>query len=62
MTESLVLRVSDVAKALDVSTSTIYDRIHRGEIPARPVGRALRIPRIWLDEFLSVDTLEKAAS
>lgn len=60
MTAPRALRVSQVAEALQVSTSTVYDRIHRGEIPARPVGRALRIPAIWLDAFLGDRPAESA--
>lgn len=62
MTEPRALKVREVAEALQVSTSTVYDRIQRGEIPARPVGRALRIPSIWLDEFLAVGAREEVAS
>lgn len=53
--ESMVLTVPEVAAALQVSRWTVYDRIKRHEIPTITVGRALRVPRRWLDELLAGD-------
>lgn len=50
MSASTVLTVAEVADALSVSRWTIYDRIHRGEIPTIQVGRAKRVPRAWLSD------------
>jgi excisionase family DNA binding protein len=38
------LNVKESAEVLGVSTKTIYRLIWRGELPARRVGRILRVP------------------
>ena len=47
-------RVSAVAKALDVSKSTVYRAIESGALDALRIGSALRVPgtaiAVWLDE------------
>ena len=49
-------RVKDVAEALSLSLSTVYDLVRRGEIRSIRIGRGRRkltlIPREALDEFL----------
>lgn len=55
MTESPVLTVAQVADALQLSRWCVYDRIKRGEIPVVTVGRALRVPRVWLDRLTAIE-------
>lgn len=50
---SPVLTVAELADALQVSRWCVYDRIRRGEIPTITVGRALRVPRVWLDRQIT---------
>jgi len=40
--------VDEVAEKLRTNRKTVYDAIARGEIPAVRIGRALRIPSVWL--------------
>lgn len=51
--EKEVLNVEEAAKLLDVSVWTIRDAAHRGELPARKVGRAWRFSRRALIDHLS---------
>jgi excisionase family DNA binding protein len=51
--ERLLLRVTTAAKMLDVSKSQLYMLISRGEIPAIRVGRSIRIPLDWLQEWIA---------
>lgn len=54
-----VLTVPQVAEALAVSRSHVYERIRRHEIPVVYSGRAVRVPRKWLDE--QINGVEKAS-
>lgn len=47
-----VLKVEEVAGILRVSTWAVYERIKKGELRAVHVGRAVRVPRVALDEFM----------
>ena len=46
------LRVHEVAKALGVVPSRVYQLIGDGELPSVRVGGAIRIPRAAWDEWL----------
>jgi excisionase family DNA binding protein len=49
--------VVDAARRLGVDRHTLYDAAARGEIPARRVGRSVRVPLSWVDGAdLDVDT------
>jgi excisionase family DNA binding protein len=49
----LLLTVAEAAKALAVSTRTIWSLTNRGELPAVRIGRAVRYSiedvRAWID-------------
>lgn len=59
MTAQLTLAVSEIAQALGMSESAIYDRVRRGEIPNVGVGRSVRVPRRWLDAHLAAAGVER---
>ena len=62
MTEGQVLlRPSDIAAVLGVTTSRIYQMIGEGQIPAVRVAGSIRIPRAALERWLAEQT-EKALS
>lgn len=42
--ETLLLRVSEVAKAIGSSKSTVYELIHAGAIPSIRLGKSIRVP------------------
>jgi excisionase family DNA binding protein len=50
---TLLLRVEQAAKETALSRSTIYELIASGRIRAVKVGRATRIPRQALEEFVT---------
>lgn len=52
----LALRVSEVAKALDVSEWLVYDLVASGHIRSVRLGRVLRIPMVALSDFLAPPT------
>lgn len=47
--EKNYLTVSDFAKALDVSASTVRNWISSGKLDAIKIGRTIRIPKSELD-------------
>lgn len=51
--ERLLLKVEDAAALCDVSRSTFYQLISSGRIPVVRIGRAVRIPRAWLEKWIS---------
>lgn len=48
-----VLNVEEVAELLDVSVWTVRDAAHKGQLPARKVGRAWRFSRQALLNYLA---------
>jgi excisionase family DNA binding protein len=48
-----VLNVKEAAQLLEVSVWTVRDAAHRGELPARKVGRAWRFSRQALLDYLA---------
>ena len=45
--------VKEVAELLGVSRSLIYDKVCRGTIPSRRVGRRILIPATYVEEILA---------
>ncbi|GGI02819.1 helix-turn-helix domain-containing protein [Egicoccus halophilus] len=48
-----VLRVDEVAAFLRCDRSTVYELVHRGELPVIRLGRAFRVSRDALARFVS---------
>ncbi len=51
-----VLTVDQVAELLQVDRKTVYEAIHREEIPVVRLGRAIRVPRHALGHYLGIET------
>ena len=49
---NLVLTVRQTAKLLNLSRSSAYEAIHRGQIPSIKIGRRLLVPRAALERML----------
>jgi excisionase family DNA binding protein len=49
---STLLSISDVQRLLNVSRSTVYRLIERGELGCVHIGRAVRIPAEGVEEFM----------
>jgi excisionase family DNA binding protein len=49
----LTLSAREVAKALGVSQSTVYEAIHQGQIPVVKWGRKILIPKVALAKMLA---------
>ena len=64
MTAGLTLSAREVADALGISVSTVYEMVARHEIPNVAPGRAVRIPRSWLEQQYAAAgvTLEEPAT
>lgn len=52
MTETQLLRVDDVVRATQLSERHIRGLIAAGELPVVRSGRAVRIPRAWLEQWI----------
>ena len=51
-----LLRISEAADMLAVSSSFIYILIQRGDIPAVKMGRALRLSERSVEDYISENT------
>lgn len=51
--DRLLLTVKEACDLLQLSKPTVYALIHAGELRSLAVGRARRIPRQALDEFIA---------
>jgi len=49
---SLLVRASDVAVLLQVSTETVYMMLRAGELPAIHMGRSVRVSRRALEDWI----------
>jgi excisionase family DNA binding protein len=53
MSEKLLLTPEEAAELLSLSRSTLYRLMARGEMPSHKVGRARRVPRALLEQFVA---------
>jgi excisionase family DNA binding protein len=56
-----VLNVEEAAELLGVSAWTVRDLAHRGELPARKIGRAWRFSRLALLDYVADGTQRERA-
>ena len=56
MTADLMLRVEDVIAATRLGRTTVYALIRSGELPVVRVGRAVRVPRHVLEQWIEART------
>lgn len=61
MTEPLLYAPADAARLLGISRAKFYDLLAAGEIPSVHIGRARRISRAALDEYVERLTETAAA-
>jgi excisionase family DNA binding protein len=47
-----LLSISQVCQSLDMGKSWVYRRIHNGEIPSVKLGRAIKVRRSDLEQYL----------
>lgn len=59
--EQPTMRVPELAAALGLAESTVYDAIARGELPSIKIGRRLLIPTAGVRRKLELDAPEPAA-
>lgn len=59
--ETLLLTVAQAARLLGIGTTLAYALIGRGELPHVRLGRAVRVPRRALDEWIAGNTRGAAA-
>lgn len=60
--DRLLVRVSTAAQMLDISKSTLYALIGQGKIPVVRLGKSLRISVAWLQQWISEQPIETAAT
>lgn len=49
---SLLLRIPEVAAELRLARSSVYELIQAGELPVVRIGRAVRVPRVGLEDWV----------
>jgi excisionase family DNA binding protein len=52
MKESLLVRIEEAAKLLDLSRRQVRHLVRDGELPGFRVGRDFRLPRLGLEEWI----------
>jgi excisionase family DNA binding protein len=52
----LLLTVDQAAEALNCGRAHIYNLAKRGEVPVVKLGRAIRVPRAWIEEKVAQAT------
>jgi excisionase family DNA binding protein len=61
--DRLLLRPDEVARALSLGRSTIYELMHTDELPVIHIGRAARIPRraveAWIEERTAAEAVDR---
>jgi len=62
MSKQELLKVEQAAQVLGLGRSATYELVGAGEIPSIRVGRALRIPRRGLTEWIERRVLEYESS
>lgn len=55
--EPLLLRPGEVARALGMGRSKVYEMAQTGELPVVKIGTAVRIPRLALLAWIELHTL-----
>jgi excisionase family DNA binding protein len=48
-----MLKVPDAAEMLNISPDSVYELVHRGELPAVHLGRNIRIPVFGLKTWIA---------
>ena len=61
MDERILLRATELQAALGLSRSKIYELMQSGELPTVRVGRAVRVPRAGLEEWVRRRTIRAVA-
>jgi excisionase family DNA binding protein len=56
--ECLLLRIEEAARLLNLSRSHVYTLVQGGVIPSIRIGRAVRIPKAWVQSWV----LERTAA
>lgn len=59
-TKKIIYTVTDVMEMLNVKRTTIHKWIDKGLIKAVRIGREFRIPKEFLDEFLSKNIVDNS--
>jgi excisionase family DNA binding protein len=49
---SMLLRIPEVARALGIARSLAYEMARDGRLPAVHIGKAVRVPRRKLEEWI----------
>ena len=62
--DKLALSVKEVAQKLGLSTDSVYDAVHKGQIPAVRLSQRGRIliPRASVEKMMNIVPLETSAS
>ena len=50
--EKILMRPTEVAQMLSIGKSTIYELLATGDIRSIRIGRSIRIPVKWLNEWV----------
>ena len=63
VTEPLLLRVEEVARALAIGRSKVYELVASGDLPSITIGSARRVPtealQKWIAEHMGVGAAGK---
>lgn len=57
---SLLLRIPEVGAELRLARSSVYELIQASELPVMRIGRAVRIPRAGLEDWVERQLREQS--
>lgn len=53
MIETKIYTAPEVAKILRIGVKLVYEEIARGKLKAKKIGRVIRIPESYLEEYIN---------
>jgi excisionase family DNA binding protein len=60
--EPMLLRADQVARALGLGRSKVYELMQSGELPVVRIGRSVRVSRTSLEEWVRANTSKVSES
>lgn len=59
LNRKVALNITEVAEALGVSRSVVYQLLHRADFPSFKIGKRTVVPRIALEEWANAQVKNK---
>lgn len=54
--ESMVYNIQETAELLKISKDKVYELVRQGQIKCIRMGKAIRVPKKYIEEFINGET------